>query len=83
MVIHGNTRPYQQHNIPCLHSSKVQAQIYNEARCLIYGRTLLLLLYFISASSEGSSETARMNRLVWAYAGRLCGKYHNLMDWLI
>ena len=35
------------------------------------------------ANSEGSGETARMRRLVWAFAGRLCGKYHNLMSWLI
>ena len=26
--------------------------------------------------------TARMRRLVWAFAGRLCYKYHNLMSWL-
>ena len=23
-----------------------------------------------------------MRRLAWAFAGRLCGKYHNLMSWL-
>ena len=32
------------------------------------------------ADSEGSGETARMRRLAWAFAGRLCYKYHNLMD---
>ena len=30
-----------------------------------------------------SGETARMRRLAWAFAGRLCDKYHNLMSWLI
>ena len=35
------------------------------------------------ANSEGSGETARMRRLAWAFAGRLCDKYHNLMSWLI
>ena len=34
------------------------------------------------ANSEGSDETARMRRLAWAFAGRLCDKYHNLMSWL-
>ena len=35
------------------------------------------------ANSEGSGETARMRRLAWAFAGRICDKYQNLMDWLI
>ena len=35
------------------------------------------------AYSEGSGEIARMRRLAWAFAGRLCDKYHNLMSWLI
>ena len=50
--------------------------------CLILGRTLRLLPYFMFANSEGSDETARMRRLAWAFAGRLCDKYHNLMSWL-
>ena len=33
-------------------------------------------------NSEGSGETARMRRLAWAFTGRLCDKYHNLMSWL-
>ena len=34
-------------------------------------------------TSWGSGETAWMRRLAWAFAGRLCDKYHNLMSWLI
>ena len=34
------------------------------------------------ANSEGSGETAWMCRLTWAFSGRLCDKYHNLMSWL-
>ena len=34
------------------------------------------------ANSEGSGETARIHMLVWAFAGRLCDKYHNLISWL-
>ena len=45
--------------------------------------TLRPLSYFMCANSEGSGETARMRRLAWAFAGRLCYKYHNLMSWLI
>ena len=47
-----------------------------------FGRTFRLLPYFIRANSEGSGQTARMRRLAWAFAGRLCDKYHNLMSWL-
>ena len=48
-----------------------------------FGRTLRLLSYFMCTNSEGSGETARMRRLAWAFASRLCDKYHNLMSWLI
>ena len=47
------------------------------------GRTFLLLLYLISANSEDSGDIAQMQRLVWAFAGRLCEKNYNLMQWLI
>ena len=33
------------------------------------------------ANSKGSGETARMRRLSWTFAVRLCDKYHNLMSW--
>ena len=59
------------------------AQASSVARCLIFGRTLRLLPDFMCANSEGSGETARMRRLAWAFAGRLCDKYHNLMSWLM
>ena len=49
---------------------------------VFFCRTLRLLPYFMCANSEVSGETARMRRLAWAFAGRLCGKYHNLMSWL-
>ena len=40
--------------------------------CLIFGRILRLLQYFMRANSEESGETARMRRLAWAFTGRLC-----------
>ena len=47
---------------------------------LFFGRNRRLLPYFMCANSEGSGETARMRR--WVFGGRLCDKYHNLMNWL-
>ena len=63
-------------------SLSTHAQQSSGARCLIFGWTLRLFPYFMCANSEGSGETARMHRLAWAFAGRLCDKYHNLMSWL-
>ena len=65
------------------HSSTSSAQPSNGARCLIFGQTIRLLPYFMCANSKSSGETAQMRRLAWAFAGRLCDKYHNLMSWLI
>ena len=42
-------------------------------------RTLRLLPYFMCANNEGSGETARMRRLAWALAGRLCDK--DIISW--
>ena len=61
----------------------LQMHMRSGARCLIFGRTLRLLPYFMWSNSEGSGETARMRRLAWAFAVRLCDKYHNLMSWLV
>ena len=41
--------------------------------------TSILYVY----EQDGSGQTARMRRLVWAFAGRQCDKYHNLMNSLI
>ena len=60
--------------------SNAHAQPSSEARCLILVGPFV---YFMCASSEGSGKTARKRRLAWAFAGRLCDKYHNLMSWLI
>ena len=35
--------------------------------------------FFMCATSSGSGETARIS---WAFAGRLCDRYQNLMCWL-
>ena len=61
---------------------KLILQTRQRGKCLIFDRTLPLLPYFMCANSEDPGETARMRRLAWAFAGRLCDKYHNLMSWL-
>ena len=48
---------------PKTHSSNAHTQPSSGARCLIVGRTLRLLPYFMCANSEGSGETAWMRRL--------------------
>ena len=65
------------------HSSNAHVHPSSGAVCMIFGRTLRLFPYFMCANSDGSGETVRMRRLAWAFAGRLCDKYHNLMSWLI
>ena len=45
--------------------------------------SLVGLPYFMCKNSEYSGEIARMRRLAWAFAGRLCDKCHDLMSWLI
>ena len=44
--------------------------------------TFCLLPYCMCANSESSGETVWIPRLAWAFAGRLCDKYNNLMSWL-
>ena len=74
---------YGTFRLPLTHFSNTHAQPSSGARCLVFGRTLRLLPYFKCANSEGSGETAWMCRFAWAFAGRLCDKYHNLISWLI
>ena len=62
-----------------LHKPILQTHMRSGARCLMFGCTLRLLPYFMCTKSKGSGETARMRRLAWAIAGRICDKYHNLM----
>ena len=39
-------------------------------------------IYYMSANSKGSGETALMRRLAWAFSGRLGDKYPFLICWL-
>ena len=43
---------------------------------------LRLDVWLLWATREGPGETARMRRLAWAFADRLCDKYHNLMSFM-
>ena len=59
----------------------MHAQPSSGARCLIFGQTLRVP-YFMCVNNEGTGKTAQMLRVAWAFAGRLCDKYHNLVHWL-
>ena len=48
-------------------------------RCLLFGRTLRLLPYFICANSQGSGETAQMRRLASAFTYVKSTKFHELL----
>ena len=88
----GCKQMFHNMNEPCLeimvlfvlHTPFSNAHVQPSCRvkCLIFGWTLRLLPYFMCANSKGSGETARLPSLSWAFAGRLCDKYHNLMSWL-
>ena len=64
------------------HSLNVHAQPSSGTRCLIFCQSLRLLPYFMCANSEFSGETAWMRRPSWAFAGRICDKYYNLMSFV-
>ena len=74
---------YISSSVNSFYSSNAHAQTSSWARSLDFGRTLRLLLYFMCANSDGSGETMLMRRLTWAFAGRFCDTYHNLMSWLV
>ena len=56
-----------------MHSHPVGLDVWFLVRPFVYFHTYV-------SYSEGSGETAQMRRLAWAFAGRLCDKYHNLMS---
>ena len=39
-------------------------------------------IYFHTSCVRTAKALARLRRLTWAFADRLCDKYHNLMSWL-
>ena len=51
------------------------AQPFRGARDLAFCLKVLLDSLLVWASSEGSGETARMRRLAWTFAARICYKY--------
>ena len=38
--------------------------------------------YFNTSCMRTAKALARLRRIAWAFAGRLCNKYYNLMGWL-
>ena len=64
---------------PVNHSSNMHVQPSSGARYLIFGRTLRLLPYIMCEQCSLWQDCA-LRRLAWAFVGRLCDKYHNLMN---
>ena len=57
----------------------VHADRFSRAGGLIFGLSLPLLPYFKYGRNDGPGDTARMCRLIRAFASRRCDKYQNLV----
>ena len=62
-------------SIPSWQILTAHAQPFREARDLVFCLKVPLDSLLVWASSEGSSETARMRRLAWTFAARIGDKY--------
>ena len=62
-------------SIPSWQILTAHAQPFREARDLAFCLKVLLDSLLVWASSGGSGETARMHRLTWTFAARICDKY--------
>ena len=62
-------------SIPSWQISTAHAQPFRGARDLAFCLKVPLDSLLVWASSKGSGETARMRRLAWTFAARICGKY--------
>ena len=64
-------------NIPSWQILTAHAQLFRGARDLAFCLKVPLDSLLVWASSEGSGETARMRRLAWTFAARICDKHQN------
>ena len=62
-------------SIPSWQILTAHAQSFRGARDLAFCLKVPLDSLLVWASSEGSGETARMRRLAWTFAARICYKY--------
>ena len=62
-------------NIPSWQISTAHVQPFRGARDLVFCLKVPLDSLLVWASSGGSGETARMRRLAWTFAARICDKY--------
>ena len=62
-------------SIPSWQISTAHAQPFRGARDLAFFLKVPLDSLLVWASSKGSGETARMRRLAWTFAARICDKY--------
>ena len=62
-------------SIPSWQILTAHVQPFRGARDLVFCLKVPLDSLLVWASSEGSGETARMRRLAWTFAARICDKY--------
>ena len=62
-------------SIPSWQILTAHAQSFRGVRDLAFCLKVPLASLLVWASSEGSGETARMRRLAWTFAARICDKY--------
>ena len=62
-------------SIPSWQISTAHVQPFRGARDLVFCLKVPLDSLLVWASSGGSGETARMRRLAWTFAARICNKY--------
>ena len=62
-------------SIPSWQILTAHAQPFRGARDLVFCLKVPLDSMLVWASSGGSGETARMHRLAWTFAARICDKY--------
>ena len=74
-IIWAPSSEFVSSSIPSWQISTAHAQPFRGARDLVFCLTVPLDSMLVWASSGGSGETARMRRLAWTFAARICDKY--------
>ena len=75
MMIWAASSQFVSSSIPSWQILTAHAQPFRGARDLVFCLKVPLDSLLVWASSGGSGETARMRRLAWTFAARICYKY--------
>ena len=74
-IIWASSSEFVSSSIPAWQISTAHAQPFRGAMDLAFCLKVPLDSLLVWASSEGSGETARMRKLAWTFAARICDKY--------